>query len=64
MCLTLVLFLQGLEKIIEKDFFPDLSKMKAQSEYMEALDKNDLVKLRELEIKFFKQQDTVNSRCK
>lgn len=55
---------QGLEKIIEKDFFPDLAKMKAHSEYMEALEKNDLVKLRELEIKFSKRPDTEKSICK
>lgn len=50
-----------LEKIIEKDFFPDLPKMKAQAEYFEALEKNDLVKLRELQMKFSKRPDTVNS---
>lgn len=55
---------QGLETIIEKDFFPDLAKMKAHSEYMEALEKNDLVKLRELEIKFSKRPDTEKSICK
>lgn len=55
---------QELEKIIEKDFFPDLPKMKAQSEYFEALENNDLVKLRELEMKYSKRPDTVNSICK
>ena len=50
--------LQGVEKILERDFFPDLSKMKAQAEYYEALDKNDLVKLRQLQNKFSKRPDT------
>ncbi|KAL4222927.1 DiGeorge syndrome critical region protein 14 [Mactra antiquata] len=54
-------YTQELEEIIEKDFFPDLSKMKAQSEYFEALENNDLVKLRELQMKYSKRPDTVNS---
>ena len=44
--------LQGVEKIIEQDFFPDLPKMKSQTEYFEALENNDLVKLRELQVKY------------
>lgn len=54
-------YTEELEKIIEKDFFPDLPKMKAQTEYYEALENNDLVKLRELEMKYSKRPDTVNS---
>ncbi|XP_045169617.2 splicing factor ESS-2 homolog [Mercenaria mercenaria] len=54
-------YTEELENIIEKDFFPDLPKMKAQSEYFEALENNDLVKLRELEMKYSKRPDTVNS---
>lgn len=51
-------YTEGVEKILERDFFPDLSKMKAQAEYYEALDKNDLVKLRQLQNKFSKRPDT------
>lgn len=54
-------YTEGIEKIIEKDFFPDLSKMKAQSEYMEAMEKNDLVKLRELELRFSRRPNTDKS---
>ncbi|XP_060551335.1 splicing factor ESS-2 homolog [Ruditapes philippinarum] len=54
-------YTEELEKIIEKDFYPDLPKMKAQSEYFEALENNDLVKLRELEMRYSKRPDTVNS---
>ncbi|KAJ8312152.1 hypothetical protein KUTeg_009525 [Tegillarca granosa] len=42
----------GLETIIERDFYPDLPKLKNQSEYFEALEKNDHVKLREIQMKF------------
>ncbi|XP_071485470.1 splicing factor ESS-2 homolog [Diadema antillarum] len=45
-------FVSDLEKIIQRDFFPDLKKLKAQKEYMEAMEKNDLVKMRELAIKY------------
>ncbi|CAH1801767.1 unnamed protein product [Owenia fusiformis] len=43
---------EGIEKIIKRDFFPDLSKLEAQAEYLEALEKNDRVKLREIHIKY------------
>lgn len=39
-------------KIIQRDFFPDLQKLKAQSEYLEALEKNDIRKLREMHMKY------------
>lgn len=39
-------------KIIQRDFFPDLEKLKAQQDYLEAMDRNDLTKLRELHMKY------------
>eukprot|EP00057_Strongylocentrotus_purpuratus_P019761 XP_011674235.1 PREDICTED: protein DGCR14 isoform X1 [Strongylocentrotus purpuratus] len=45
-------FVSDLENIIQRDFFPDLKKLKAQHEYMEAMERNDLVKMRELAIKY------------
>ncbi|KAK3084607.1 hypothetical protein FSP39_016183 [Pinctada imbricata] len=41
-----------LEGIIERDFFPDLPDLKTQAEYFQALKSNDLVKLREFQLKF------------
>ncbi|CAG5135367.1 unnamed protein product [Candidula unifasciata] len=51
-------FSQGISKIIERDFFPDIPKLQAEAEYFEALDKNDLVKLREIQMRFSKRLDT------
>ncbi|XP_070206069.1 splicing factor ESS-2 homolog isoform X2 [Littorina saxatilis] len=41
-----------IEKIIERDFFPDLPKLNVQKSYFDALEQNDLVKLRELQMKY------------
>lgn len=45
-------YVEEIEKIVERDFFPDLAKLKAQSEYQEAVQNNDFVKLRYLRNKF------------
>ncbi|CAJ0942311.1 unnamed protein product, partial [Mesorhabditis belari] len=45
-------YVEGLEKIIVKDFFPELPKLKAQSEYIEAMSRNDVAKMRELQLRF------------
>eukprot|EP00794_Sanderia_malayensis_P013759 gene13759-15198_t len=41
----------AVEKIIERDFFPDLPKLQLQEEYIEALNSNDIEKLRAIELK-------------
>ncbi len=46
------LILLELGKIIQKDFFPDLEKLKAQNQYLDAVEKNDVIKLRELYAKY------------
>lgn len=43
---------QEIGKIIQKDFFPDLEKLKAQNSYLEAVERNDVIKLRELYAKY------------
>lgn len=39
-------------KIIQRDFFPDLEKLKVQSEYLDAMEKNDVIRMRELHLKY------------
>ena len=41
-------YVEKVEKIIEKDFFPELERLNAQSEYIEASDRNDQVTMTRL----------------
>jgi len=45
-------FIEKLEKIIEKDFFPDLERLKIKQAYYEALQANDYTKIRELHFRY------------
>ena len=47
-----------MENIIVKDFFPDLPKMQAQEEYLDALKKNDVVTLRKIQRKYARKRGT------
>ncbi|KXJ05800.1 Protein DGCR14-like [Exaiptasia diaphana] len=43
---------QSLDKIIQRDFFPELNKLRAQSEYLEASENNDVERLREISARY------------
>uniref|UniRef100_A0A1B6KB47 Uncharacterized protein n=1 Tax=Graphocephala atropunctata TaxID=36148 RepID=A0A1B6KB47_9HEMI len=45
-------YLNEMGKIIERDFFPDLEKLRAQNDYLEALERNDMQRVRELYAKY------------
>ncbi|KAF7994747.1 hypothetical protein HCN44_004219 [Aphidius gifuensis] len=45
-------YLDKIGEIIERDFFPHLEKLKAQNEYLDALEQNNITKMRELYEKY------------
>ncbi|XP_067024530.1 splicing factor ESS-2 homolog [Acropora muricata] len=45
-------YVQSLNKIIQRDFFPELPKLRAQHEYLDAVEHNDLEKLREISARY------------
>ncbi|KAJ7309649.1 hypothetical protein JRQ81_007706 [Phrynocephalus forsythii] len=45
-------YIQSIEKIIQRDFFPDVEKLRAQKDYLEAEESGDLEKMRQIAIKF------------
>uniref|UniRef100_A0A8C5N095 Ess-2 splicing factor homolog n=1 Tax=Leptobrachium leishanense TaxID=445787 RepID=A0A8C5N095_9ANUR len=44
-------YVQNLQKIIQRDFFPDVEKLRSQKEYLEAEECGDLEKMRQISIK-------------
>ena len=49
-------------KIIQKDFFPDLEKLKAQNDYLDAVGRNDFVKVKQLQAKYSGRTPLLNPR--
>ncbi|XP_028829851.1 splicing factor ESS-2 homolog [Denticeps clupeoides] len=45
-------YIESLEKIIQRDFFPDVTKLQAQKDYLNAEENGDLEKMREIAIKY------------
>ncbi|XP_053735500.1 splicing factor ESS-2 homolog [Synchiropus splendidus] len=45
-------YIESLEKIIERDFFPDVTKLQAQHDYLEAEENGDLERMREISIRY------------
>ncbi|XP_010837010.1 PREDICTED: LOW QUALITY PROTEIN: protein DGCR14 [Bison bison bison] len=43
---------EGLQTVIQRDFFPDVEKLQAQKEYLEAEENGDLERMRQIAIKF------------
>ncbi|VDO94566.1 unnamed protein product [Soboliphyme baturini] len=45
-------YVANLEYIIQRDFFPDVEKLRAQNEYLEAVENNDLAKIKDLQQRY------------
>jgi hypothetical protein len=56
--------LQEMGRIIQRDFFPDLEKLRAQNAYLEAVERNDVEKLREIYAKYSSGKRPPTERCK
>jgi hypothetical protein len=56
--------MQEMGRIIERDFFPDLEKLRAQNAYLEAVERNDVEKLREIYAKYSSGKRPPTERCK
>ena len=44
-------YVDQVEKIIERDFFPELEKLKAQADYFEARERKDYATMSRLQVK-------------
>ncbi|XP_072755821.1 splicing factor ESS-2 homolog [Anoplolepis gracilipes] len=45
-------YIEKMSEIIQRDFFPHLEKLQAQNEYLDALEQNDIKRMRELYAKY------------
>ncbi|XP_037548621.1 splicing factor ESS-2 homolog [Nematolebias whitei] len=45
-------YIESLEKIIQRDFFPDVTKLQAQKDYLEAEESGDLERMRQISIRY------------
>ncbi|XP_053266682.1 splicing factor ESS-2 homolog [Pleuronectes platessa] len=45
-------YIENLEKIIQRDFFPDVTKLQAQKDYLHAEECGDLARMREISIRY------------
>lgn len=51
-------YTEKMEKIITRDFFPDLPKLKAQNAYLGAVEKGDIAKIQEIQLTYQPTQST------
>ncbi|KAG8178073.1 hypothetical protein JTE90_007058 [Oedothorax gibbosus] len=55
-------YTEKMEKIITRDFFPDLPKLKAQNEYLDAVERGDIAKMHQIQMAYpLTERSRINS---
>lgn len=55
-------YVEKLDAIIQRDYFPEVPKLKAQCEYLDALEKNDSERIRQLQMKYSSRRSELVKR--
>lgn len=61
--LTEETYLNRIADIVERDFFPDLEKLHAQNDFLDAMELNDIPKLREIYAKYSNSTPYIGDTC-
>ena len=57
-------YIEEISKIIQRDFFPDLEKLKAQNDYLDALEQKDYARMESIRAKYSGRKPTERNRSK
>ncbi|KAI9582222.1 splicing factor ESS-2 homolog [Glossina fuscipes] len=55
-------YIEEMAKIIERDFFPDLERLRAQNKYLDAMERNDFAQMEAIRAKYSGKQPLIRSR--
>lgn len=55
-------YIEEISKIIQRDFFPDLEKLKAQNEYLDAMEHKDYARMESIRAKYSGRKPTERNR--
>ncbi|XP_075159093.1 ess-2 splicing factor homolog [Haematobia irritans] len=55
-------YIEEISKIIQRDFFPDLEKLKAQNDYLDAMEQKDYARMESIRAKYSGKQHSERSR--
>ncbi|XP_023309523.2 splicing factor ESS-2 homolog [Lucilia cuprina] len=55
-------YIEEISKIIQRDFFPDLEKLKAQNDYLDAMDQKDYARMESIRAKYSGRKPTERNR--
>lgn len=55
-------YIEEISKIIQRDFFPDLEKLKAQNDYLDAMEQKDYARMESIRAKYSGRKPTERHR--